>query len=482
MGMRGFVCLLTALSCFSGYASPQGEPGRFVISQATYQAPILIAYVDVLDQDGRPPAQLTPADFSANINQRDLKVDSVTSFDKSGEGIAYIFLVDVSKSIQPAQFNEMRSEINQWIEGLTENDQMAIFSFGEQDRQIIDFTSNKDNLKAALQGLGPTAMQTRLYLALRNAMTLRDRTDAKLPGRRAIVILSDGKDEGSGFTTDDVGRLVQQSPLPIYAIGFSRLPRAERNIYLEALNRIAGLSGGLYVEASSLAQAYAQVQQAIRRVFLVRMTCRGCQISTPPQPLEMTLKTGTAARTDRLLVSLSLPPPAPDEPLWQRILDHISWKKALVAIFSLAVVVMVVVIRIRLKKPPPPPVTAIPAPTPQPRPEPVLPVTPVEPRPTRKLQLTVISGSEHGRSDNINLAPRAVIGRDSKCDVSYPQDSEMSARHFEIILAGEHIELQDLGSSNGTLLNGAPLVAQQRIEDGDCVRAGRTEVRINYGA
>jgi pSer/pThr/pTyr-binding forkhead associated (FHA) protein len=47
---------------------------------------------------------------------------------------------------------------------------------------------------------------------------------------------------------------------------------------------------------------------------------------------------------------------------------------------------------------------------------------------------------------------------------------------------GDHVEVQDLGSTNGTLLNGAQLLTQQRIEDGDWIRAGLTEVRINFGA
>jgi pSer/pThr/pTyr-binding forkhead associated (FHA) protein len=51
-----------------------------------------------------------------------------------------------------------------------------------------------------------------------------------------------------------------------------------------------------------------------------------------------------------------------------------------------------------------------------------------------------------------------------------------------LILAGKNVEVRDLGSTNGTLLNGARLQAQQRLEDGDLIRAGRTEVRITFGA
>jgi VWFA-related protein len=479
MGMKRVYCMMLLLSSFAGRAFAQVEPGRFAISQVTYQSPVLIAYADVLDQNGQPPAELHPSNFSARVAQRNLKISSVTSFDKAGEGVAYVFLVDVSKSIRRDQFDEMRREIVSWINGLDANDRMAIYTFGEQDKQLVDFTSDKTNLIASLQNLAPTDRQTKLYLALRNAIDVRQRTDDKLPSRRVVVILSDGKDEGSGFTADDVGRMVQASPIPIYAIGFSGLPESEKNLYLNALNRISSLSGGLYIEGSSLPEAYSAIRGAIRRVFIIKLDCEGCQVSTQAQPLELTLKTGTATRTDRLAVSLSLPPEEPEEePFWKRLLAKISWKTLISLGFGLAFVITIpVVITINnRKKESKPGVLLVPVPGPMVAPP------PISILPARKILLTVVSGNEHSREDKLDLTAKAVIGRDKACDVSYPKDSEMSAKHFELILVGKHVELLDLGSTNGTLLNGARLVVQQRIEDGDWVRAGRTEIRINFGA
>jgi len=324
-----------------------------------------------------------------------------------------------------------------------------------------------------LKNVMPTDQQTKLYLALRDAINLRQRTDAGLSNRRVIVILSDGKDEGSGFTADDVRALVQQSPMPIYAIGSSRLPAKERDEYLEALNRLAILSGGLYVESGPLSATYNEIRQAIRRVFVVRLTCDACQVNSQSQPLEMTLTTGSVARTAQLAVNLVVPPQptAAAEPWWKQV---ISWKIAIPLVLLLGIVLVVVVIH-NLRKPPPVPPPTEPIPTPAVQPAKVS-------QPGRRIQLTVVTGKDHGRTDNVNLSGKTVIGRDAGCDVSYPNDSEMSAKHCELILAGEHVEVLDLGTTNGTLLNGARLVTQQRLEDGDLIRAGRTEIRINFGS
>jgi pSer/pThr/pTyr-binding forkhead associated (FHA) protein len=61
-----------------------------------------------------------------------------------------------------------------------------------------------------------------------------------------------------------------------------------------------------------------------------------------------------------------------------------------------------------------------------------------------------------GRVDRFELASITSIGRDPGCDISL--DSELlSRRHAEIRIARGYLEVTDLGSVNGTLLNGRPI-------------------------
>jgi|GEM_PF-5997031 len=473
MGMRRCILLLAWWSCFAAGSTWAAGPGRFVISAASFRDPTLTVYLDVLDQNGEAPAQLSPGDFSARLQEQDLKVTDVKTFDTSGEGVAYIFLIDVSRSIQRSQFEEMREAIGNWIDALNAKDRMTIFAFGEQVRQLIDFTDDKAGLRAALKSVAPTDLQTKLYLALRDAINLGQRVEVGLPYRRVVVILSDGKDEGSGFTSDDIRTLVEQGHMPIYAIGSSRLPAKEQAQYLEALNRLTVLSGGLYVKNSVLSTTYNEIKQAIRRVFVAQLACQSCRVNNQSQPLDITLKSPTAALVAHLPVNLIWVPPPPKPPWWQ---DLISWKIALSLVVVLSIVFVVVIrVVIHVGNKTPEPVTRIPPP-------PVVIEQVKSALPGRSVQVTVVAGAERGRVDNVNLSGKTVVGRDKACDVAYPDDTEMSAKHYELILAGKNVEVRDLGSTNGTLLNGARLQTQQRLEDGDLIRAGRTEVRITFGA
>lgn len=71
----------------------------------------------------------------------------------------------------------------------------------------------------------------------------------------------------------------------------------------------------------------------------------------------------------------------------------------------------------------------------------------------------------------IGTAP-LVIGRLPECDIVI-SDTKASRRHAEFHRAGNDVVLLDLGSTNGTRVNGA-LVSRQRLSDGDEITIGST--------
>ena|GEM_PF-1702354 len=79
----------------------------------------------------------------------------------------------------------------------------------------------------------------------------------------------------------------------------------------------------------------------------------------------------------------------------------------------------------------------------------------------------------------LKLRPGAtVIGREPECDVALTADDQTSRRHAEITISGPDAKLRDLGSSNGTRLNGAPLAGEAVLADGDVIGIGNTDLTI----
>ena len=65
-----------------------------------------------------------------------------------------------------------------------------------------------------------------------------------------------------------------------------------------------------------------------------------------------------------------------------------------------------------------------------------------------------------------------TIGRDPKSDVPLSTDDSVSRQHARIRPAGAEFILEDLGSSNGTYVDGVPIISC-RLHGGDIVQIGR---------
>ena len=92
--------------------------------------------------------------------------------------------------------------------------------------------------------------------------------------------------------------------------------------------------------------------------------------------------------------------------------------------------------------------------------------------------LEVFEGPLAGRRIEVYPGHSYSFGRTVKADIAVPGDGYMSGRHFAVENTGDVLLVHDLGSSNGTFVNGvrvekAPAVAQ------DIIAAGSSKFRLN---
>jgi hypothetical protein len=93
-------------------------------------------------------------------------------------------------------------------------------------------------------------------------------------------------------------------------------------------------------------------------------------------------------------------------------------------------------------------------------------------------RLVVASSPVLGEGTEYTLDSTAVtIGRASQNTVSIDGDEFASARHVRIEPRRDGVWVNDLGSTNGTFVNGVRIDRPRKLVDGDIVRAGETELR-----
>ena len=96
----------------------------------------------------------------------------------------------------------------------------------------------------------------------------------------------------------------------------------------------------------------------------------------------------------------------------------------------------------------------------------------------RPAQLLVVTSPELAVGSTIELWASAVVGRDAGSGIRLDRDEFVSARHARIEPRPDGIWIEDLGSTNGTHVNGARLQGARALRPGDVVRIGETELQV----
>ncbi len=135
-----------------------------------------------------------------------------------------------------------RESIVQFLKTANPQDEFFVIGFNDRPELIEDFTSSVDDIEARLEMVKPghrTALLDAIYFGL-NKMK-----QAKYP-RKALLVVSDGGDNRSRYTENEVRATVRESDVQIYSIGIfdQYAPTTEERLGPLLLNDISSETGG----------------------------------------------------------------------------------------------------------------------------------------------------------------------------------------------------------------------------------------------
>jgi len=226
--------------------------------------PQVVAYVTVTDELGQPIETLAPSDFALFEEAQAVSHFSATPV-SSTEGISLILALDLSASMQGAPLQQAREAARSFLSGLNQNDQVALLTFATEVTQLSEFTSDREALHGAIDAAaaeGWTALNEAVYEAATLAGT-------QPPGRKAIVVLTDGVDTKSALFLDDAIAQAQKLGVPVYTIGLDTEAQAD------TLQRLSFLTGGAYLEAPTaeeLNDRFQTVSHQLRQQYMITYT------------------------------------------------------------------------------------------------------------------------------------------------------------------------------------------------------------------
>jgi len=220
-------------------------------------------FTSVLDSASRPVTDLEVDDFTV---EEDGVPQAVSRFEKlENLPIHAAILLDVSASMEPNMVEARNAALQFFEEAIQTRDRGALIVFNDRPFLAVKMTNNLDQLGAGLAGI-KAERGTSLYDAVVFSLFYFN----GIKGQRALVVLSDGKDEGSRFSIDETLDFARRAGVAVYTIGMG-IPRGEGDTR-KVLKRLADETGGrsfFIKEIGEVSAIYESVQQELRSRYLL---------------------------------------------------------------------------------------------------------------------------------------------------------------------------------------------------------------------
>ena len=204
--MRGFFALFCA---FATALLGQSDPQATTAFRA--DTTLVLVPVSVTDPSNRYVLGLDKQDF--HLFEDDVE-QKITHFSNEDAPLSIGLLVDTSGSMG-AKLDTSRRAVAEFLKTLNTADQAFLVEFSDRAELAVPLTSNtgaiESSMAAATSG-GLTALLDAVH------MGLQEMKHATNP-RKALLIISDGGDNNSRYTSNQIADLVREADVQIYAMG-----------------------------------------------------------------------------------------------------------------------------------------------------------------------------------------------------------------------------------------------------------------------
>ena len=226
---------------------------------------VVLVPVTVTDIHNRPVEGLTSANFQIWEDKIEQHVEYFSSEDAP---VSVGIVLDMSGSMRAA-FNAARSAASTFLKTGNPEDEYFLVEFSDSPRVAQKFTTDVNRLQDDLAILGPggyTAFLDAVYLALENVRL-------GIHPRKALLMITDGEDNHSRYTSDDVKEMLKESDVQLYGVdmGYGRSMRT-RQAGRELLDELAELTGGRVLTPASineLADVCAQISLELQNQYVL---------------------------------------------------------------------------------------------------------------------------------------------------------------------------------------------------------------------
>ena len=176
--------------------------------------PEIRIYLTAADEQGTPLKGLTVRNFSVQEDGTTARVKGVLPLEQGEEPLSVVLAIDRSGSMRGAPLRDARRAAQGFVREMRAIDRVGVVSFDDHVTVISRLSSDKEAIGKAIEGI-TVGRDTALNDAVVKALELL----APFTGRRAVVVLTDGKENRSTATRQKAIDTAIGIGVPVITVG-----------------------------------------------------------------------------------------------------------------------------------------------------------------------------------------------------------------------------------------------------------------------
>jgi VWFA-related protein len=236
------------------------------------------AYVNVISASGSPipnaPTELFKVYEGGEKDSS--KVEKVESLELAQTGASIVIVIQASGAMMGIQ-DDIKKAVSAFVNSLGEKDQVAVVDYAESAESVAPFSEDKGEVAGKVGKITFTGKSFLLYDGLAQALSLyaaasspgKGGQAATLPSAKAIIVISDGRDNGSATDVEKVISDANKRHIPIHAIGHSELDQDS----LPNLEMVSKRTTGTYKAAPAvddINKSLTQIKDYINKMYVIQ--------------------------------------------------------------------------------------------------------------------------------------------------------------------------------------------------------------------
>lgn len=218
---------------------------------------VLLA-VTVRDVNGRPVTNLTRDDF---IVAEDRVRQDMESFSTSRVPVNVVLVLDASGSVF-SELASIRKAAASFVDALGPEDQISVIQFADKVELIQDWTTDHESVRHALSWRYKGGEATKFWDAV---FLAADEQLARVEGRRAMIILSDGVDTKSRISESLTQSALDRAGAVVYVVSKAQALIEQVRKYTGVGGKISGVAGRARSSIALLTEAEANLRELADR-------------------------------------------------------------------------------------------------------------------------------------------------------------------------------------------------------------------------